>query len=139
MRIVCPSCAATYEVPERLLSGAPRSMRCSRCGVDFTPPRPEAPPALPIVSDPEPIAAAPVAPAAPPAEADPPPPVAPTPVVPERTPVAAPPPAPSALARAWIVSLALVLGAAVALVLLRAQVMAAWPPATRLFAALGLA
>ncbi|CAH0143991.1 hypothetical protein ROS9278_00547 [Roseomonas sp. CECT 9278] len=44
-----------------------------------------------------------------------------------------------ALRRAWIASLALVAAGVVGLVLFRAQVMAAWPPATRLFAVLGLA
>ncbi|WP_369407992.1 zinc-ribbon domain-containing protein, partial [Roseomonas rosulenta] len=35
MRIACPSCGAEYEVPDRLLAGAARSLRCSRCGADF--------------------------------------------------------------------------------------------------------
>lgn len=32
MRIECPSCTAVYELPERLLSGGPRSLRCAACG-----------------------------------------------------------------------------------------------------------
>lgn len=135
MRIACPSCAATYEVPDRLLSGAPRSLRCSRCGADFTPPRAEAslapsiePPAEQMVEAMVPTPAAAPEPAATPAPAPPP--------VPARAPVAAPP---TTLLRAWVGSLALVLGSILALVLFRTQVMSAWPPATRLFAALGLA
>jgi predicted Zn finger-like uncharacterized protein len=31
MRIVCPSCNATYEVPAPLLGSAPRRLRCARC------------------------------------------------------------------------------------------------------------
>lgn len=47
-------------------------------------------------------------------------------------------PSPS-LARAWVASLALVIGAVLALLVFRGKVMEAWPPAARLFAALGLA
>uniref|UniRef100_UPI001E5B3924 hypothetical protein n=1 Tax=Roseomonas rosulenta TaxID=2748667 RepID=UPI001E5B3924 len=43
------------------------------------------------------------------------------------------------LLRAWVASVVVVAGGMVALVVFRAQVMSAWPPATRLFAALGLA
>ena len=33
MRIVCPSCQAVYEVPDKLLSGPAKRVRCARCGV----------------------------------------------------------------------------------------------------------
>lgn len=36
MRIVCPSCSATYEVPDSLVT-AGRVVRCARCGADWTP------------------------------------------------------------------------------------------------------
>jgi hypothetical protein len=53
--------------------------------------------------------------------------------------VASAPPDQAALLRAWVASLVVVLGGALAVLVFRSQVMAAWPPATRLFAALGLA
>ena len=43
MRIVCPSCQAAYDVPSPVLE-AGRTLRCARCGADFTPPVPDAPP-----------------------------------------------------------------------------------------------
>jgi hypothetical protein len=60
------------------------------------------------------------------------------PAAPERAPVAGGKDD-AALRRAWAASVAVVLGAVVGLVVLREPVMAAWPPARRLFAALGLA
>jgi predicted Zn finger-like uncharacterized protein len=36
MRIVCPACAATYEVPDRLI-GTGRNVRCSRCSEQWVP------------------------------------------------------------------------------------------------------
>jgi predicted Zn finger-like uncharacterized protein len=36
MKIVCPSCAATYEVPEAVVA-AKRSVRCARCGNNWVP------------------------------------------------------------------------------------------------------
>jgi predicted Zn finger-like uncharacterized protein len=36
MRIVCPACSATYEVPDALL-GAARPVRCARCGQEWLP------------------------------------------------------------------------------------------------------
>jgi predicted Zn finger-like uncharacterized protein len=35
MRIRCPSCSATYEVPDALLD-TPRTVRCARCANDWT-------------------------------------------------------------------------------------------------------
>ncbi len=35
MRVVCPSCDAAYDVPERLLGQAPRRLRCKRCGHEW--------------------------------------------------------------------------------------------------------
>jgi predicted Zn finger-like uncharacterized protein len=134
MRIACPSCGAEYEVPDRLLAGASRTLRCSRCAADFALPRaaPEAaapPPVLAEAPPPPPPVVAPPAPKVPPA----------APPVPGRMPLARPPDGDAALRRAWGASVAVVLGGLVALVLFRAQVMSAWPPTTRLFMALGLA
>lgn len=42
MRIACPSCAVTYEVPgNRLTAG--RVVRCARCGHEWAPEHPDAP------------------------------------------------------------------------------------------------
>lgn len=36
MRVVCPSCNAAYDVPERLLGGGARRLHCNRCGHEWT-------------------------------------------------------------------------------------------------------
>lgn len=135
MRIACPACAASYEVPDRLLAGPARTLRCSRCGADFALPRAEAPaPAAPpppaVVPEPPPPAAAPEPPPAP---------------APRPEPLAAPRPTAAAeapspvLLRAWVASIAVVLAAIVSLLVFHGAVMDAWPASRRLFAALGLA
>jgi predicted Zn finger-like uncharacterized protein len=106
MKIVCPSCAATYEVPEAVVA-AKRSVRCARCGNNWVPgsekvaaesapvadPAPPPPPPAPA---PEPAVATVAAPAAPEPE-----PVAPmaAPTVAQlaevAAPVAEPPPRPA--------------------------------------------
>lgn len=131
MRIACPSCATEYEVPDRLLDGPARSLRCSRCAAEFALPRPEAAPVAETAPPPPPPPGSLPGPRA--AESPPPP------VVPERAPPAAMPGPDWTLMLAWVASLLIVVGGAVALVVFRGAVMAAWPPATRLFAALGLA
>ncbi len=123
MRIACPNCATEYDVPDRLLAGPGRMLRCSRCATDFALPPPDAAPPpdrapqrleprvdVPLVPLPQQEIEAAVA-----AEAS------------------------RALRLAWAVSLAVVAGGLVALVAFRGEVMAAWPPAARLFSALGLA
>ena len=142
MRIACPACTASYEVPDRLLAGPARTLRCSRCGADFALPRAEAPaPAAPPLVE--------AAPPPPPAvEPDPPAAVAPEPPpapAPRSEPLAAPRPTAAAeapsplLLRAWVASIAVVLAAIVALLVFHGAVMDAWPASRRLFAALGLA
>ncbi len=37
MRIVCPICAAAYDVPPALLQPAGRLVRCARCGEEWSP------------------------------------------------------------------------------------------------------
>ncbi len=37
MRIVCPNCRATYEVPETLVGTATRQVRCARCQTEWRP------------------------------------------------------------------------------------------------------
>lgn len=57
MRIICPSCQAAYEVPESLIGGAARKVRCARCGNEWvptaepaTPDAPRKPPAVPAAA-----------------------------------------------------------------------------------------
>jgi predicted Zn finger-like uncharacterized protein len=126
MRIACPSCGAEYDVPDRLLAGPARTLRCSRCATDFALPQ-----AAPV---PVPVAEPPRVPAPEPAAA----PRVPAPPSRERAPVASAPPDQAALVRTWVASLVVVIGGVLGLVVFRSEVMAAWPPATRMFAALGL-
>jgi predicted Zn finger-like uncharacterized protein len=139
MHIVCPTCSASYEVPDHLMTPG-RVVRCSRCNGEWTPVAPEAP------SEPEPL---PPSPSMEP-EAPPPPPPAPPPVEPETIGVvrrsamarlAAHPatPRPSvALRLAWggsIVVLILLIAMAFAW---RSEVIALWPASARAYSALGL-
>ena len=131
MRIACPACAAAYEVPDRLLAGPARTLRCSRCGADFALPQVE------VVAEPMTAEPAVAPPPEPPAVVATPPP-APTPPAPMLRPEAPHAP-PAGLVRAWVASIAVVLAAIGALLVFHARVMEAWPASTRLFAALGLA
>lgn len=36
MRLVCPSCEATYEVPDAVLGAAPRRLKCAKCQQEWT-------------------------------------------------------------------------------------------------------
>lgn len=152
MRIVCPSCQAAYEVPDTLLAGGPRRVRCARCGGDWvpekvaaTPPPPEPEPA-PAPSPPPALPApAPPPQAAVESEAEPdlppPPPVRIAPADP-RPPRSQPPQGGRRLAvlagLGWAASLALLATAGWASVAYREEVMAAWGASRRLYALLGL-
>ena len=129
MRIACPSCGTEYEVPTRLLAGGVGSLRCSRCATDF--PLPQAMPAAAEAT----AAAPPTALVAPPKPES----ALPPPVPHERAPVASALADQAALVRAWAASLAVVVVGVLALLVFRTQLMASWPPVTRLFAVLGLA
>ncbi len=163
MRIVCPNCQATYDVPESLLRGTPRRVRCARCGGEWVPeaapaPEPEMP-ALAVLPDPPPSAATVqddgVDDVLPPAIPPPPSPIPAAgrePVAPARlvpTPPGKPPQqnSPGRAGRrgtmvtallAWAVSLALLAALAWAAFVWRDEVMAAWTPSKRLYALLGL-
>lgn len=124
MRIECPSCGAEYNVPDRLLAGPARTLRCSRCQAEFPLPRIEAAPPPPPPPPPEPAP-------------EPPPPAAPEPT----SAAAEPEPTPRddrRLKLAWAASVLAVVTALAVFVLARDSVMAAWPASTRLFATLGL-
>lgn len=128
MFIACPSCSASYDVPDRLMR-AGREVRCTRCGNQW----------VPLAEDePQPVEAI---------EAEssleqPPPPEAMTvagqtamdrlaagasPRVRDRT-----------LVAAWVASVVGLLLLATALYVFRADLMAGWPPSARLFTAFGL-
>jgi predicted Zn finger-like uncharacterized protein len=143
MRIVCPSCQAAYEVPERLISQAPRRLCCARCGHEWQPPelvRAETPAALTLPPEPPP----------PPPEPEPEPerPVRlPTrPIEHGDEPLDRPPrhrvSAVGASSRVavlgWLMSVLVLVMLGGAAVAWRGDVMAAWPPSQRLYAALGL-
>ncbi|MCA3351575.1 MAG: zinc-ribbon domain-containing protein [Roseomonas sp.] len=140
MLIECPKCEAGFQVPERLLRDRTRPLRCGQCGTVF--PIPE-PPAL----EPEPLAyRAPEPPAPAPVAEEPRPAPAPPAEEPRPEPPAAGDTPPEAadgagsrgLRAAWAASIALLIGGGLAAIIQREAVMEAWPPAARLFAALGL-
>jgi predicted Zn finger-like uncharacterized protein len=137
MLIECPKCAAGFQVPERLLRDRARPLRCGQCGTVFPIPAPPAP---------EPMALRPPEPPPAPAMEEPrsaPAPLAeelqPEPEVARDTPPEAANEASSrGLRAAWAASIALLIGGGLAAIIKRDVVMEAWPPAARLFAALGL-
>jgi predicted Zn finger-like uncharacterized protein len=136
MRIVCPTCDATYEVPDALI-GAGRRLRCAKCAHEWLvePPSPAGP-------GPEPGPGPAPPPAAPVPMASVPPPM----VEPRRP---APPPAAAAPAggrfaaaalwAAWIGTVLLLAGAVAGAWIWRDPIMAAWPPAARVYLLFGAA
>jgi predicted Zn finger-like uncharacterized protein len=127
MQIVCPACAATYEVPMTLLRPG-QSVRCARCAGEWVPS--PATPQMPIDARPE-------------AMSD----TAPAPELgaantrPARRPPAGQPIAPRpnlTLRFAWAASIIVVLLLGWAAYAERSLIMQIWPPSIRLFAALGL-
>jgi predicted Zn finger-like uncharacterized protein len=143
MLIECPKCAAGFQVPPRLLRDRTRPLRCGQCGaifpipepptrapepVAFSAPEPPPPPA-PVVEEPRP-APAPLAeePKQPEPEV----------VAPDKPPEPAIGASSRGLRAAWAASIARLLGGGLAAIIKRDAVMEAWPPAARLFAALGL-
>lgn len=156
MRIACPNCAAEYEVPDAALATGPRLLRCAKCSHQFTAslpaaeaePPPKAKPLSQPVSQPvaepvaKPAAAAPQASAeSVPARAAPEPAPAPAPITPSGEPGGAAPTSAGTDRVAlfgWVATLFVLLGAAAAVFTQHAAIAAAWPPAQRLFSALGL-
>ncbi|MGI4978543.1 MAG: zinc-ribbon domain-containing protein [Janthinobacterium lividum] len=160
MRITCPACNASYEVPDAMLV-AGRAVRCARCLREWEPPAPVHDPAhpAPASSPPEPAAPEPA-----PFEVDGfalPPPERPrfTDEDFERAPAPRPPDdahawrdvllahdearPPAATGRrdgwvGWLASLVLLAALAGAAIAWRGPVQRAWPPSARVYAALGL-
>jgi predicted Zn finger-like uncharacterized protein len=143
MRIACPSCSVAYDVPDSLLK-AGRVVRCAGCGGEWTP----------IETRAEPELAPPPEPPAPAFETSL---VAPPPQPPaDRPPAAAeaaprpasamdrlvqPPTRSSSLVRlrlAWLASAVLLVTLAWGAYAWRAQIVTAWPPSARLYAAFGM-
>jgi len=125
MRLVCPHCAAAYEVPPSKLGGR-RRLRCARCGRDWVAPveAAGAAEALDARSRNAPQAAEPrVAPPGPAVAAKP------RPASRGRL----------ALRLCWAASLVILAVGAWEAVAWRSAVMRAWPPSQRLYIALGLA
>ena len=140
MRIVCPSCAATYDVPDSLLTPG-RAVRCARCSDEWMPvattlAEPEAPPTS---AEPSPSAAqeSTQAPATDRLRVD---------VTENRRPTAmdrlAANPALSpplyGLRVAWAASLVLLFLLACGAYTWRKDIIQAWPPSARMYAAFGL-
>ncbi|PZW37721.1 putative Zn finger-like uncharacterized protein [Humitalea rosea] len=135
MRITCPACDASYDVPDGMLSAA-SEVRCVRCTHVWRPLGPAPMPAPPVASPAPKPAPPPVPPPLAPAQPAP----APRPRPPafaSQPPRLVPPPSAAArtgtrgLALAWIVSLLVLAGAAVAANVWAAVLIAAWPPLAR--------
>lgn len=118
MRIDCPSCAASYEVPDTLLAGR-KAVRCARCGQQWTPAA-----AVPQAQVPEPPR---------PASDRIEPMVSAAPLTPR------PPAPPRGLGLAWAASVLVVVAGLGAAVVWRDQIAQVWPPSLRVYVALGLA
>ncbi|MCE2760118.1 MAG: zinc-ribbon domain-containing protein [Acetobacteraceae bacterium] len=138
MLIECPKCTAGFQVPERMMRDRTRPLRCSQCRTVFPMPNPPVPEPF-AFRPPEPLPPSPVA-----EEPRP----APRPFLEEPLPeqvAALETPAEVAqgassrrLRAAWAASIALLLGGGLAAIIKRDAVVEAWPPAARLFSALGL-
>ena len=127
MKITCPDCSAEYNVPDTLAMG--RIVRCAKCATEWAPvaaPAPEPEPPPPAAPEPEWVA--------------PPPPAAAE--IPARLVPPTPTPAPSVgrlpLLLAWAGSVAVIVAALAAALLLREPIMRAWPPSQRVYTALHL-
>lgn len=118
MRIVCPKCAAAYEVPADRLK-VRRTVRCARCDeqwaavqdIEHT----SAPVDAPRAQTPQPAAALPAFTAM------------------DRLAAAnRQPRRPVALAAAWVVTLGVLIAGVAAVIVWRADIVQAWPPSARI-------
>jgi predicted Zn finger-like uncharacterized protein len=154
MRIVCPSCAAAYEVPAPILAKR-RRMRCARCHDDWAIDpaliaaavaslpapvvvEPAAPKPVPLESPDLPTGLPPDLPAAPAfASIAEPEPDADAPELEDAAPQSRLPENAIPVLAAWLVSLAILASLAWGLIEQRVAIMQAWPPSARLYSALG--
>jgi predicted Zn finger-like uncharacterized protein len=138
MRIVCPSCEATYEVPLSVLSRR-RALRCARCHTEWSPAVERREPVLRIepATALEPPAIEPPEPA-PPVQAEPPFNIfTASPASLEEDSLPPPRTRAAPVIAAWVVSFAVLGALGWGLVTRRDAVMRVWPPSTRVYAALG--
>jgi len=140
MRVPCPNCEAVYQIPDGLMAGGSRRLRCARCAAEWQ-----------AGEAPAPVTAALTATAAPPPAAEPPPP-APAARGPRRgaTPPtdraaraavrgkSGQPPAGLALGAAWAATALFVVGLGAGFYAWPDIVTDNFPPAARLYDALGI-
>lgn len=146
MRIECPRCAARYEVADRLIGPAGKSVRCAKCGavwlaggsaarVPEPPPQWPEPPQRPAVSQTSP---APLEPREDPALAE----FRAAQSAKDAAEAARPPSRPRSLMPAailgWVATVAVLGAAAWGAYAHREAVIEAWPPSERVYLALGL-
>ena len=141
VRIVCPSCAAAYDVADAALAPG-RAVRCARCGVEWAP-LPAAEPIETVVARTPPAEPAPAPDAVASAVADERIPLGQA--VPDSSPAIEPPRVrfkqrpDRKLLGAWIASVLVLLVLAWGAYAGRAGIMRSWPPSIRLYSAAGLA
>jgi predicted Zn finger-like uncharacterized protein len=137
MLIECPNCNAGFQVQERLLVDRTRPLRCGQCRTVFPMP------ALPV-PEPEPMAWRAPEPPPPRAVEEPPPPAwaveepRPETLVAQEASEAPHEASSRGLRAAWAASIVLLIVGGLAAIIKREALVEAWPPATRLFSALGL-
>jgi len=132
MRVPCPKCDAVYEIPDALIAAGPRRLRCARCTTEWHAGAPVAAIGPAVAADASPPAAAvPVPAEKPPARP------------PRRPPAAAAKPARArpglALGLAWAATALFVVGLGTGFVVWPDEVTETFPPAARLYDALGIA
>jgi predicted Zn finger-like uncharacterized protein len=150
MRVQCPECTIVYDVPEHLLAGR-KALRCARCGTEWTPGSPAADSGnMPSVGPEQAVAPAlPALDAGPAVEPEASAPIAlgrreeqiehgPYSAMQRLARPVEPPRRTPWVGLAWVGSLIVVAALAWGAVTWRADVMHAWPPSTRAYAALGL-
>ena len=124
MRITCPSCAATYDVPESRLTPRKKA-RCTRCQGEWVPVHTDDEAGSPPETVQQPLLDS-LAGSLPSVTAM------------DRLAASAPPDRPSrALLGAWVLTAVVLLGAVAATVTWREAVMRAWPPSALLLAPFG--
>ncbi|MDX2101067.1 MAG: hypothetical protein EAZ99_01285 [Alphaproteobacteria bacterium] len=120
MIVTCPNCASRYLVDPQVLGADGRKVRCANCGHVWhqTPPPDMAKPVdlAPPVTEPRPLPEGSNLPAMPEEDA----------------------PRRRGTMIGWLVFLVVVFGTAAGLIVGRQQVVAAWPPAARLYGLIGL-
>lgn len=153
MRVTCPSCAADYDVPDRLLAAGPKVLRCAKCGTTFPAELP-APNLAPPNIVPSSLAPSSLAPPAEIVAIAMPAPQPPASVVPTPEPQAVrvvfhppmlepPRPRPRPVGAVWgmvgwIATIVVLAGAGFLVTQDAGKIVAAWPPAARAYAAIGL-